>query len=83
VIDGSVEKGLYTRRLSMATGAKEKMVNPVFGYRWVILAVYMLLSIVIQIQWLAHAAVARPAEVFYQGQFNPDGLFNIDILALL
>ena len=67
----------------MATGAKEKMVNPVFGYRWVILAVYMLLSIVIQIQWLAHAAVARPAEVFYQGQFNPDGLFNIDILALL
>ncbi len=61
----------------------EKKVNPVFGYRWVILAVYMLLSIVIQIQWLAHAAVARPAQIFYQGQFNPDGLFNIDFLALL
>jgi MFS family permease len=55
----------------------------VYAYRWIILAVYMLLSIVIQIQWLAHAAVARPAEVFYQGQFNPDGLFNIDFLALL
>lgn len=62
---------------------EEKKVNPVFGYRWVILAVYMFLSIVIQIQWLAHAAVARPAQVFYQGQFNPDGLLNIDFLALL
>ena len=59
------------------------MNNPVFGYRWVILAVYMFLSVTIQIQWLAHAAVARPAQVFYQGQFNPDGLFNIDFLALL
>jgi MFS family permease len=56
---------------------------PVYAYRWVMLAVYMLLSIVIQIQWLAHAAVARPAEVFYQGQYNPDGLFNIDFLAML
>ena len=62
---------------------EQKKVNPVFGYRWVILAVYMFLSITIQIQWLAHAAVARPAQVFYQGQFNPDGLFNIDFLALL
>jgi MFS family permease len=61
----------------------QKMVNPVFGYRWVVLAVYMFLTVVIQIQWLAHAAVARPAQVFYQGQFNPDGLFNIDFLALL
>ncbi|MCX6225425.1 MAG: MFS transporter [Bacteroidia bacterium] len=62
---------------------EEKKVNPVFGYRWVILAVYMYLSITIQIQWLAHAAVARPAQVFYLGQFNSDGLFNIDFLALL
>ncbi|MFA6129133.1 MAG: MFS transporter [Bacteroidales bacterium] len=62
---------------------EEKKSYPVFLYRWVILAVYMFLSIVIQIQWLAHAAVARPAQVFYHGQFNPDGLFNIDFLALL
>ncbi|TSA32381.1 MAG: MFS transporter [Porphyromonadaceae bacterium] len=62
---------------------EEKKFYPVFGYRWVILAVYMFLSITIQIQWLAHAAVARPAQVFYHGQFNPDGLFNIDFLALL
>lgn len=62
---------------------EEKKINPVFGYRWVMLAVYMFLSIVIQIQWLSHAAVARPAQVFYHGQFNPDGLFNIDFLALV
>ncbi len=62
---------------------KEQKDYPVYSYRWVILAVFMFLSIVIQIQWLAHAAVARPAQVFYQGQFNPDSIFNIDFLALL
>jgi len=55
----------------------------VYPYRWVILAVFMLISFVIQLQWLAHAAVERPAEVFYQGQFNPDSFFNIDFLAML
>jgi MFS family permease len=42
----------------------------------------MFLNLVIQIQWLTHAAVARPAEVFYAGQFNPDSFFNIDFLAM-
>lgn len=55
----------------------------VYGYRWVILAVFMLISIVIQLQWLTHAAVERPAEVFYHGQFNPDSFFNIDFLAMV
>jgi len=55
----------------------------VYGYRWVILAIFMLISIVIQLQWLAHAAVERPAEVFYHGQFNPDSFFNIDFLAMV
>jgi len=55
----------------------------VYSYRWVILAVFMLISFVIQLQWLAHAAVERPAEVYYQGQFNPDSFFNIDFLAML
>jgi MFS family permease len=58
-------------------------VHKVYSYRWVILAVFMLISFVIQLQWLAHAAVERPAEVFYQGQFNPDSFFNIDFLAML
>lgn len=52
-------------------------------YRYVVLATFMLLSIVIQIQWLTHAAVARPANVYYSGQFNPDSFFNIDFLAMV
>jgi MFS family permease len=55
----------------------------VSSYRFVVLAMYMLLSIVIQIQWLSHAAVARPAQVYYAGQFNPNSFFNIDFLALV
>ncbi len=55
----------------------------VYGYRWVILIVFMLISFVIQLQWLAHAAVERPAEVFYKGQFNPGSFFNIDFLAMV
>ncbi len=52
-------------------------------YRYVILAVFMLVTLAIEIQWLTHAAVARPAEVFYQGQFNPASFLNIDFLAMV
>lgn len=52
-------------------------------YRFAVLAVFMLISIAIEIQWLTHAAVARPAEVFYSGQFRPGSYFNIDFLAML
>ncbi len=55
----------------------------VYKYRWVILSVFMIISFVIQLQWLAHAAVARPAGVYYKGQFNPDSFFNIDFLAMV
>jgi MFS family permease len=51
-------------------------------YRWIILLVFMLVTITIEIQWLTHAAVMRPAEVFYHGQYNRDSLFNIDFLAM-
>jgi len=51
-------------------------------YRWVVLIALMAVTLVIELQWLAHAAVARAAAVFYAGQFNPDSLFNIDFLAL-
>jgi MFS family permease len=43
----------------------------------------MFLTLVIEIQWLSHAAVARPAEVFYEGQFDRHSFFNIDFLALV
>ena len=55
----------------------------VYPYRWVILVVFMLINLVVQIQWLAHAAVARPAELFYEGQFDPSSFFNIDFLAMV
>lgn len=52
-------------------------------YRWVILTAFMLITVAIEIQWLSHAAVARPAEVFYSGQFDPNSFFNIDFLAMV
>jgi len=55
----------------------------VYRYRWIILILFMVISFVIQLQWLAHAAVARPADVFYKGQFNPNSFFNIDFLAMV
>jgi len=61
----------------------EKQEYKVYKYRWVILVVFMIISFVIQLQWLSHAAVERPAAVFYQGQFNPNSFFNIDFLAMV
>ena len=52
------------------------------AYRFVILAVFMLITIAVEIQWLTHAAVARPAELFYNGQFDPSSFMNIDFLAM-
>ena len=55
----------------------------VYPYRWVVLLIFMLINMAVQIQWLAHAAVARPAAVFYEGQFDPASFFNIDFLAMV
>ncbi|MEA2076945.1 MAG: MFS transporter [Candidatus Marinimicrobia bacterium] len=53
-----------------------------YPYRWVVLIAFMLVSMVVNIQWLTHAPVARAAETFYAGQFNPNSIFNIDFLAM-
>jgi MFS family permease len=50
-------------------------------YRWVILAALMMITMMSQIQWLTHAPIARAAEVYYKGRFNPLSFFNIDFLA--
>jgi len=52
------------------------------SYRWTVLIVFMLVTLTIEIQWLTHAAVVRPAEVFYMGQYDQDSFFNIDFLAM-
>jgi len=60
------------------------MTDPkVYPYRWVILMVFMLITVMVEVQWLAHAAVARPAEVFYVGQFDSSSFINIDFLAMV
>jgi len=51
-------------------------------YRWVVLGALMAVTLVIELQWLAHAAVARAAEVYYRGQLRGDSLLNVDFLAL-
>jgi MFS family permease len=50
-------------------------------YRWVVLTALMMISIMSQIQWLTHAPIARAADVFYAGHFNPASFFNVDFMA--
>jgi MFS family permease len=52
-------------------------------YRWIILSAFMFITMSVEIQWLTHAAVERPAEIFYKGQFDPASFLNIDFLAML
>ncbi len=63
---------------------KSKLVNgiKIYGYRWVMLFALMLLNIVVEIEWLTHAPVARAAAIYYEGQYLPDSFFNIDFLAM-
>jgi MFS family permease len=51
------------------------------GYRWVVLAALMMITLMSQIQWLSHAPIARAADKFYSGHFDQSSFFNIDFLA--
>ena len=53
---------------------KSKLIKgiQIYGYRWVMLIALMLLNIVVEIEWLTHAPVARAAAVYYEGQYLPD-----------
>ncbi|HZL76249.1 MAG TPA: MFS transporter, partial [Bacteroidales bacterium] len=55
--------------------------NNLSKYRWVILVALMMITMMSQVQWLTHAPIARAAEVYYKGRFNPLSFFNIDFLA--
>ena len=50
-------------------------------YRWVVLSALMMITLMVQVQWLTHAPIARAADVFYKGRFRPGSFFNIDFLA--
>jgi len=36
-----------------------------YGYRWVVLAVFMFINLTIQILWITYAPVTGPAAAFY------------------
>ena len=50
----------------------------VYGYRWVVLLVVFAINLVIQMQWLTFAPIAREARLFYQA--TP---LQIDFLSML
>ncbi len=43
----------------------EEVQYKVYGYRWVVLLVFILITIIIQMQWLTFAPIARQARVVY------------------
>ena len=44
---------------------KEETQYRVYGYRWVVLLVFILITVIIQMQWLTFAPIARQARAFY------------------
>lgn len=50
----------------------------VYGYRWVVLFAYALITVVIEIQWLTFAPIAREARNIYQATS-----FQIDALSMI
>ena len=50
----------------------------IYSYRWVILAVYFLITIIIEIQWLNFASVSVAAQEFYQ-----TSALRIDFLSMI
>ncbi len=52
-------------------------------YRWAVLAAYMLLSVAIEIQWVAFAPISRAAESFYGVQIPSGSVFGVDFLAMV
>ena len=37
----------------------------VYGYRWIVLAVFMFINLTIQIMWISYAPITGPAAQFY------------------
>ncbi len=44
---------------------KEEAQYRVYGYRWIVLLVFVVITVIIQIQWLTFAPIARQARAFY------------------
>jgi len=50
----------------------------VYGYRWVVLAIYFLITVIIEVQWLTFAPIAREARAAYKA--SP---LQIDLLSMI
>jgi MFS family permease len=59
------------------TVTAENVEYKVYGYRWIILLVYCFINMIIQMQWLTFAPVAREARVVYHAT-----AFQIDLLSM-
>ncbi|BBO79131.1 hypothetical protein DSCW_65480 [Desulfosarcina widdelii] len=57
---------------------RHKRLEEASGYRWVVLLVFSIITVVIQMQWLTFAPIAREACLFYQA--TP---LQIDLLSLV
>lgn len=65
----------------MASGRGSSAVK-VYGYRWVILLVFGIINVIIQIQWLTFAPIAKAAQTFYGVSALEIDLFSIVYLAV-
>lgn len=59
----------------------EQNTYQVYGYRWIVLLAYFLITVIIEIQWLTFAPIAREAQAAYGFGIN-EGLY-IDLLAMI
>jgi len=60
LFDYAQSLGLFTKENMMETQKFQ-----VYGYRWVVLVVFMLINITIQMLWIAYAPITGPAAAFY------------------
>ena len=51
-------------------------------YRWAVLAAFMLVTVAVEVQWVALAPVTRAAGRFYGGQIGQGSPFGVDFLAM-
>ncbi len=63
-------------------GVNSKSELQVYGYRWIILLVFGLINLIIQIQWLAFAPIAKAAQSFYGVSALEVDLFSIVYLVV-
>ena len=50
----------------------------VYGYRWVVLLLFIIINILMQIQWIIFAPIASESATFYQAH-----ALQIDLLSLI